>query len=95
MEEGEKENLDLGVQPLDGVMAGLGLLNHDLVAASGEHLTHKQVGRARKGRRLTRKMQEKVVRALNKAGKEGQGEGEAKGEEKRVFEVKDAFNYRG
>jgi hypothetical protein len=91
MEEGEKEKLDFGVQPLDGVMGELGLSNHDLVAVSGEGLTHKQVGRARKGRRLTRKMQEKVVRALNGAGKKQSDEGVETVE----YGVKDVFNYRG
>ena len=37
--------------------------NHALVAASADQLTHKQVQRARKGRRLTRNMQSKVTEA--------------------------------
>lgn len=44
---------DFGTQPLDGLMEMWGLSNHDLVAASPEQLTHKQVQRARTGRQLT------------------------------------------
>jgi aspartokinase len=44
-----------------------GLAPADLVAASGEQLTHKQVARAMKGRRLTAHMMDKVVRAWNRA----------------------------
>jgi len=46
-------------------MEAWGLSNHDLVDASPEQLTHKQVQRARKGRRLTLAMMMKVTRALN------------------------------
>ncbi len=59
--------MDVGVQPLDHIMTESGLNNHALVAASGEMITHKMVQRARKGRRLTRNTQEKVLRALNRA----------------------------
>jgi hypothetical protein len=54
-----------GAQPLDGMMAAWGLANHDLVDASTEQLTHKQVQRARQGRTLTLAMMQKVTRALN------------------------------
>ena len=63
----ESEGNDLGDQPLDEMMASWGLENHDLVEASTEQLTHKQVQRARKGRRLTLKMMQKVTRAFNVA----------------------------
>lgn len=56
---------DKGTQPLDGLMDAWGLGNHDLVEASPEQLTHKQVQRARKGRVLTLKMMMKVNRAFN------------------------------
>lgn len=56
---------DLGVQPLDGLLEAWGLGNHDLVDASPEQLTHKQVQRARAGRMLTLHMMQKVTRALN------------------------------
>lgn len=56
---------ELGMQPVDRLMDAWGLGNHDLVDASPEQLTHKQVQRARKGRRLTLAMMQKVTRALN------------------------------
>ncbi|MFD2302682.1 hypothetical protein ACFSYE_05885 [Roseibacillus ishigakijimensis] len=59
--------MDLGPQPLDAMMTAWGLDNHDLVEISTEQLTHKQVQRARKGRRLTLKMMMKVTRAFNVA----------------------------
>ena len=44
---------EYGLQPLDGLMTELELVNHDLVAASTEQLTHKMVSKGRKGRWLT------------------------------------------
>ena len=73
---------NLGVQPLDALMTQLGLGNHDLVESSPVQLTHKQVARARKGRRLTRNMQDKILVALNKAAKAEHASG-------------DLFNYKG
>lgn len=61
----EMTDNDLGDQPLDNMMEGWQLENHDLVEVSTEQLTHKQVQRARKGRRLTLKMMQKVTRAFN------------------------------
>ncbi len=58
---------NMGVQPLDGIMAEHALGNHDLVAASLEPMTHKAVQRARKGRRLTKHMQQRMVTALTHA----------------------------
>lgn len=60
-----EDERDLGPQPLITVMEAWGLENHDLVEASPEQLTHKQVQRARSGRRLTLKMMMKVARSLN------------------------------
>ncbi len=57
----------MGVQPLDRQMSEWSLGNHDLVEVSTEQLTHKQVQKARQGRRLTLKMMRKVTRALNVA----------------------------
>ncbi len=62
--------LELGVQPLNKIMEELALKNHDLVAASTEGLTHKQVQKGRKGRRLTRNIQDKIVSALSIASSE-------------------------
>jgi len=71
---------ELGLQPLAGLIAEHGLKPNDLVRNSTEQLTHKMVSRAAKGRRLTPKIQQKIIRALNKAvGKE--------------FNLKDLFNY--
>ncbi|MBL9134030.1 MAG: hypothetical protein JNG86_22650 [Verrucomicrobiaceae bacterium] len=58
---------NMGVQPLDGIMAEHALGNHDLVAASTEPMTHKAVQRARKGRRLTKHMKQRMADALNRA----------------------------
>jgi len=41
------------------------LKNHDLVAVTKEGLTHKQVQKARKDRRLTRNVQDKIIEALS------------------------------
>lgn len=60
-------DLDLGPQPLIQRMDDWGLTNDDLVNASTEQLTYKQVQRARNGRRLTLKMMFKVARAYNVA----------------------------
>jgi hypothetical protein len=58
---------DLGEQPLNRLMVELGLKSHDLVAASTEQITHKMVQRGCKGRRLTKNVQGKLLRALNTA----------------------------
>ena len=57
---------NLGEQPLTAIMAEAEIKSHDLVAASTEHITHKMVSRACKGRRLTRNVQHKILRALCK-----------------------------
>lgn len=79
---------DFGSQPLDGLLPALGLENRDLVAASTEQLTHKQVQKARRGRYVTANIQRKILKALQAAaaGKEG--------EESRLFKIEDLFNYR-
>lgn len=61
----EMEERDLGTQPLDAIMQRWGVTNHDLVEDSPEQLTHKQIQRAKAGRRLTLKMMMKVARSLN------------------------------
>jgi hypothetical protein len=58
---------DLGEQPLLRLMSGKGLKPHDLVAASTEQITHKMVSRGCRGRRLTRNVQGKLLRAFNTA----------------------------
>ena len=59
------EERDLGSQPLVLLLESWGLSNHDLVAASPEQLTYKQVQRACQGRKLTLKMKQKLARTLN------------------------------
>ncbi|NNJ71357.1 MAG: hypothetical protein HKP10_08760, partial [Kiritimatiellales bacterium] len=80
----EKIEMDVGVQPLDALMTKKEIRNHDLVAAvQPGFITHKQVQKARKGRRLTTNMQEKVLEAVNAyAAPE-------------AYEWKDLFTYRG
>ena len=65
--EGDSPNgsMEAGVQPLDALMNRLEIANHMLVAASTEHLTHKMVAKGRRGRRLTRNIQNKICGALN------------------------------
>jgi len=61
------KQLENGEQPLEKIMEELNLKNHDLVEASTEGLTHKQVNKGRKGRRLTRNVQDKIATALSAA----------------------------
>ena len=56
-----------GPQPLDEILGNAGLDNHALVAASPDHLTHKEVAKGRKGRQLTPNLINKITRALNLA----------------------------
>ena len=60
----DKSVREFGPQPLDAIMTEAGLDNHALVAASGEFLTHKEVAKGRKGRRLTPNLMGKIARAL-------------------------------
>jgi len=61
----DKDERDLGQQPIDSMMEAWGIGNHDMVEVSTEQLTHKQVQKARNGRRLTLKLMQKVTRAFN------------------------------
>jgi hypothetical protein len=58
---------NLGEQPIAQIMLEHSLKPHDLVANSAEHLTHKMVSRACKGRWLTPNVQAKLLKALAKA----------------------------
>ena len=71
---------NLGEQPIAKIMALCGLKPTDLVECSTEQITHKMVGRAVKGRRLTPAVQAKILRALNKASGKN-------------YTLKDLFNY--
>ncbi|MGJ8697381.1 MAG: hypothetical protein ACSHYF_13770 [Verrucomicrobiaceae bacterium] len=59
------EERDFGVQPLDAILTGWNLTNHQVVEISPEQLTHKQVQKSRKGRKLTLKMKQKLARSVN------------------------------
>ncbi len=76
--------MDVGVQPLDAIMTEKGIKNHDLVeVAPPGFITHKQIQKGRKGRRLSMHMQDKVLDALNAfVAPES-------------YEFKELFNYRG
>ena len=71
---------NLGEQSITRILKEQNLKPHDLVAASEEHITHKMVARACKGRRLTKHVQAKIIRALNKAADTS-------------YSKKDLFNY--
>jgi len=73
--------MDLGVQPIDELMGKLGLANADLVKASAQMLTFKMVQKARKGRRLTLNVQQKILNAIRAARPENN------------ITFKDLFNY--
>ena len=75
--------MQAGLQPLDSLMERHGWTNHDLVVRSAEDLTHKVVQKGRKGRRLTRRAQQKILLAVNRA---------AEGTE---YKLEELFNYRG
>ncbi len=71
-----------GVQPLDRLMREQGLDNHALVRLAGGLLTHKMVQKGRSGRRLTPKVQRRLLEAMNQATG-------------RTWAWADLFNYRG
>ncbi|MEM9281335.1 MAG: hypothetical protein AAGA96_05880 [Verrucomicrobiota bacterium] len=79
------EGRDFGRQPIDQLMVEKGIDNHQLVEASTEQLTHKQVQRARKGRRLTANMQGKVLAAWTRLSR---AQGDA-----RQWRMSDLFDY--
>ena len=80
----EENSMNVGVQPLDAIMTEKEIRNHDLDAAVPPgFITHKQVQKARKGRRLTTNMQEKILEALNAFS------------DPDSYAFKDVFNYRG
>ncbi len=57
--------MTLDPQALDSILKARGLSNADLVKASTEQLTFKQVQKARTGRPVTANIQGKITRALN------------------------------
>lgn len=80
-----EESRNHGAQPLDGLLESFGYANSALVEASTDQLTHKQVQKARKGRRVTSNIQKKILNALRALRKDQEGE---------KYQVSDLFNYR-
>ena len=76
---------EFGTQPLDQWLNEFEISNRDLVSASTEQLTHKQVQKARKGRRISENLQRKIKNALESVLLES-------GREKR-FLLSDLFTY--
>ena len=76
---------EMGVQPIDAIMTEHELKNHDVMQMNRGGLTHKNIAKARKGRRLTPKLKVRVTEALNALLK-------LRGVEKQ-FVPKDLFNY--
>ena len=77
---------DLGLQPIDQLMEEWGLDNHELVEVSTEQLTHKQVQKARKGRRVTINIQRKILNAVRKVAEDKELDPN--------LTIADLFNYR-
>ncbi|MHC4291861.1 MAG: hypothetical protein ACYTEU_09210 [Planctomycetota bacterium] len=71
---------NLGPQPIIELLEKHKLTHHDLVAASTEQITHKMVSRGCKGRKLSRRVQLKLVNALNTATEQN-------------YTLKDCFTY--
>ena len=56
---------DLSEQPIVKIISEKNLKPHDIVNASTEQVTYKMISRAVKGRRLSPKVQNKILRAIN------------------------------
>ena len=76
---------ELGSQPRNELLEKWGLDNHELVEASKEQLTHKQVQKARKGRRVSANIQRKILNALKSVTEERGLDSD--------FSLVDLFNY--
>ncbi len=72
---------EFGIQPLDEILNKCSLENEDLVRASNEQLTHKQVQKGRQGKAITINIKRKIMRALNRI------------DEKNKYTQKELFNY--
>ena len=72
--------LNLGPQPIIDIMAANNLCAHDLVAASTEQITHKMISRACKGRKLSPRVKQKILNALNNSCE-------------KKYTLREAFNY--
>lgn len=87
LEQGDAPGIqrEMGVQPIDAIMTEHDLKNHDVMQMNRGGLTHKNIAKARKGRRLTPKIKVRITEALNAVLKQ-------KGVEK-TYVPKDLFNY--
>lgn len=74
---------EYGIQPLDKILNELDLTNHDLVGSSTKQITHKMAHKGRKGRRLSRNVQTKILNALNAC------------QNIKMFTLQDIFTYDG
>ena len=72
---------EFGIQPLNEILNKRSLKNEDLVRASNEQLTHKQVQKGRQGKTITINIKRKIMRALNRI------------DEKNKHTQKELFNY--
>jgi hypothetical protein len=81
------ERVIMGQDEIERNMGVQEVTNHALVSASTEPMTHKAVQRARKGRRLTKHMKQRMADALTLLMKQ-QGK-----EIERPWVVKDLFTY--
>ena len=75
------ESREYGLQPLAAILGERGITNHQVVEASTEQLTHKMLAKACRGRYLSSKVRQKILRAVNKVTGE-------------QFRLADLFTYR-
>lgn len=78
--EGLDDSREYGRQPIADLLASRGFSNHQVVEASTEQITHKMMAKACRGRFLSAKVRQKILRAVNRVA----------GEE---FKLSDLFNY--
>ncbi len=57
--------METHIHPLDEILNQFKITNNDLVEASQEQLTYKQIRKARLGKPMTSNIQGKITRALN------------------------------
>ena len=74
-------NREYGRQPIATILSERQITNHQVVEASTEQLTHKMMAKACRGRFLSSKVRQKILRAVNKVTGE-------------QFKLSDLFTYR-
>ena len=77
----EANPLEHGPQPIATLLERLHLTNHQIVAVSTEQVTHKMMAKACRGRFLSSKVRQKILRAVNAASGGS-------------YNLGDLFNYR-